>query len=289
MADLQHYETTVQDAVNYVNVPVFDSANLLSVEREGIGLRIVEVNTTTTLPGQQIFKFTYQAVNTSAPVQADEGITLFGQGFVGSTYRQSVRIGTNVREGGTYFLTLQGITVFYVAQAGQNGIDIQNGLKALMDAQTYPDAVTVTTNVTIFSVMVIDQTVANNVTLDYKPPGYYLSKSGLYFTFLGDAYIVNEQRNEGYEVPTVPAISASYDYNSAINAGIPIVYLFDPAYPKRVFYLTSLYGTANIINVPNFNVTLLGHQVTHNPNTNQLRFGLDFMAGNPETIKIIYK
>lgn len=288
---MTRYETTVNTTGDEISAAGITNAQALAVERNGTGLKIVSFGTET-ISAEPIFRFLYRSTNPSAPVPSGAFMNLLGYGSNGDEYVAQVSTGSVVPEGSTYFITMQGVQVYYVSVAGDDRIDVQIGLKAAIDAATYPtEPVTVTVDHGIFHTLQILQNVNSQPVLQYRPPGYFIAKSGHFFNEGGSQYVFDEQVNLGYETPTVPAVAASYDFNTYGFTGVPnvLAYLFDPGYPVKVLYFTALHGTADITNFPDFGTTLAGHEVLIDEGSNIFRFGQPFELGNFEVITVLYK
>ena len=290
---MKKLDYTINANTSELSIPVIDT--VLLCKREGIGLKKVEQATATV--NHSVNSFQYRAANTMLPIPSGAGFTKNAtQQLTLTTWRQTFRVLNIVLEGSIYNFTLNGITVSYEAMLGDGSIGVVNALKTLIDATSFGVGVVCTVSDIMFMgepyrLLLIDTTGLPATTSNYYPPGYFIAKSGLYVTIDGGKYILEETEQEGYELPAVPLIDLSYNFNTLIFAQYGIeFYLYEASYPTEVFFLETLaLGTTDINNIPTGIVSLSPEEFTHDQNNNKLLFGNPFVSGSPENVKILYK
>ena len=265
-------------------------ANLVKVSREGIGLRIVDVPTAT-ISGNNVYSFQWRYINPLATSHSGQ-VYKFTSILSIVEYRTGITfLGTPV-EGETYLITFLGITVTYVVQSGDTNTIIRDAIKALVDATTYSHPTTTST-----ATLTGNPTLYIDALTGFVPPcttvvrgvGYYYSKSGLTTVIGGAYYIVSETWNDGYEIPAIPALDPSYDYDTFILPPYGLeLYLSESLFPVEDIYSLTLEGTADITDSPSLSFSLAGNEVALDEINDVYQFGTAFVYGNPEVVQVIH-
>lgn len=290
MEDVVNIDITVDATTSTVAASGLAADHLIKVRREGIGLRIVDVPTST-ITGNTFYSYQWRYYNPLAPVST--GITYkFTSVLSIVEYRTGISFLGTPEEGATYILTFLGTEVYYVVQSGDTNTIVRDAIKALVDATTYSyptttTSVTLTGNPTLY----IDALTGfvPPCTIVVRSPSYYLSKSGLTTVIGGAYYIVTYDENKGYEIPAIPSLGASYDYTTFTLPPYGLeAYLADGLYPTMDVYAVASVGTADITNNPSLSFSLGPSEVALDEINDVYQFGTAFVSGSPETLAIIF-
>lgn len=294
MENVEDIAITVDASTDTVAANGLTFDNLIKVSREGIGLRIVEVPTST-ISGNTFYSYVWRYSNPSVYVSAGAKIGKFVTALGIVEYRTALvfgLFGTDVQEGMTYVFTFLGTTVYYVAQSGDGNTDVRAGLKAQIDATTYSYPVTTSTSTYLGKpVLYVDALTgfAPPSTIDVRGVGYFYAKSGLTTVIGGAYYVVSEAENAGYEIPAIPSLGASYDYTTFTLPPYGLeAYLAEGLFPVQENYTLTSVGTADITNNPSLSFSLNPNEVALDVINDCYQFGTSFVSGTPETVQIIY-
>lgn len=291
MEDVANIDIAVNSTTSTVPAAGLSFNNLIKVSRGGVGLRIVEVPTST-ITGNDIYSFEWRFINPLVSLPSGANITKSVGALSIVEYRTSFFFGDVVEEGMTYIIVFLGTPVVYVAQAGDTDTEVRAGLKALIDATTYSHPTT--TSLTTFMgqlVLLLDALTGSvpSCTIFVRPAGYYYSKSGLTTVVGGAYYIISIQEFAGYTIPTIPALNPSYDWDDFILPPYGLeAYLFDSMYPIEDINLLTLEGTADITGNPSLSFSLNPNEVALDEVNDVYQFGTAFASGTPEIVSIIY-
>lgn len=291
MEDIKDISIQVDADTSTVAANGLQPENLYKVCREGIGLRIVPVPTST-VSGNTISSFEWRYINPLAPPST--GIVYkFTSVLSIVEYRTGITFLGTAEEGAVYVLTFLGTTVTYVVQPGDTLTDIRDNIKTLVDATTYSYPTTTST-----ATLTGNPTLYIDALTGFVPPctiyvrsvGYYLSKSGLITVLGGAYYIVSMETNAGYEIPAIPVLDPTYDYDDFILPPYGLeAYLADGMYPTEDVYTIAVEGTADIDNVASTSYSLGPNEVCLDYLNDVYAFGTVFISGIPNTVSIIYK
>lgn len=264
---------------------------MIKVSRGGIGLRIVQVPTST-ITSNSIYSFQSRYINPLATLTPGTEMTKSVGALSIVEYRTSVFFSNTIEEGTTYMIVFLGIPAVYVAQAGDTATEVRAGLKAYIDATTYSHPVT-TSNTTFMGqlVLLIDALTGAvpSCALFTRPPGYYYSKSGLTTVIGGAYYIISLEENPGYDIPAIPSLASSYDYDTFVLPPYGLAaYLFNSGYPIEDVYTLTLEGTADITDNPSLSFSLNPNEVALDEINDVYQFGTTFAAGTPEIVQVIF-
>lgn len=289
MIDLQDLTIEVNETGDLISLPVAYE-ELYKVAVDGVGLRIREAGTQT-LPGQDIGSFTYRAYNAGAALGPNTFFTLLLASFgTFPLYYQYFRVGSDVNEGYVYSVTIDGITVSYTATDTDGRIDVINGLVALINGTTYGFPVNAAHIFFITETLRIETVGPQTITVSVTPGNYWISKSGLYYAFQGNYYLISETRVESDVIPAIPPVDPSYDFATLTPIGSDFpAYLYEAEYPSiDVQSFVGFYDIAEVANLPDTQITLEGYDVLP-LNGFMLKFGQSFSVGIPQKLTIIYR
>jgi len=292
MEDIKDMAIQVDATTSTVAASGLSFADLYKVSREGIGLRIVEVPTST-ITGNDIYSYSWRYINPLVALPSGANITKSVGALSIVEYRTAFYFGDVVEEGMTYIIVFLGTPVVYVAQAGDTALEVRAGLKALIDATTYSHPTT-TSNTTFLGqyVLLLDALTGAvpSCTIFVRGVGYYYSKSGLTTVIGGAYYVISEEEFAGYTIPAIPSLDPSYDYTTfALPPSGLEAYLFEGAFPIEDIFTLNLEGTADITDNPSLSFSLNPNEVALDEINDVYQFGTAFVSGTPETVQIIYK
>lgn len=289
MEDVANIDITVDANTSTVAASGMTFEQLIKVSREGIGLRIVEVPTST-LSGNNIYSYEWRYINPMATTTAS--VYKFVTALTITNYRTGLTFLGTAEDGGVYLFTFLGIQVVYVVQPGDTLTDIRDGLKALVDATTYSHPVaTSTATLTGNPVLYVDSLygAVPPSTFEVKGPGYFYSKSGLITVIGGAYYVISEAENAGYEIPAIPSLDPSYSYEGLFLPPYGLeVYLAEGLFPVQETYTIAFVGTADITDNPSLSFSLNPNEVALDVLNDVYQFGTAFVSGTPNTVQIIY-
>ena len=292
MQDVRDISITINSSTDTWPWTASTSANVVKVSREGIGLRIVDVGTFT-MVGEDIGTYQYRAYNPSASIPPGASITLGAAGGGPVLYTRNIFIGETVAAGLKYSIDIDGAaTVTYTSVSGDTTQDVANALASAINALSlsFPIGATVTPFLDEYYITVTTGGV-RTYTVELTSPYYWVSKSGLFWVYLGVMYVF-EQLTGVETIPALPTITGPYDFVSmtAVTSGLAS-YLYDASYPVvDTFEDNYAVGVASVENVPNAgSTTLLSYDVVIDDATKILKFGSSFIAGSPERVTVIYK
>lgn len=289
MKDYKDLTIEVNSTTELVSLPVAYE-NLYKVSVDGIGLRIREPDIVD-LIGQDIGSFQYRAKNPGAPLQPGSTFMVASSFYYsGLIYWTLIRVGSSVNVGYKYTLTMLGVTVSYVATDTDTDATVVDEFVTLINSTTYPSPV----NAAVFTIGAIPhlrvQTVgATPISLSIEPGDFWMSKSGLYWGYNGNYYIIVENRVESDDIPAIPPVDTSYAYGDMTNIGSNfLAYLAEPEYPTVDYSnFVGFYDIAEVTGVPDDNVILGPNDVIPLPGF-ILNFGTAFNEGFIQKLSILY-
>lgn len=289
MIDLKDTTIDVNTTSELISLPV-TYEELYKVTVDGVGLRIRE-NGTQNLPNEDIGSFTYRAFNAGAALGPNSLFELFYAGYgVGLNYFQYFRVGSGVAAGYVYRVIIDGLPVEYIAQDGDTNVDVINELVNLINTTSYSFPVTAAYSTFIADNLRIQTIGPQSITVSLEPGNFWVSKSGLYWIYNLDYYIISETRAESESIPALPAVSGPYDIGDMTNIGTDILaYLAEAEFPTVDTYdFVGFYGIAGVNNAPDTSITLASYDVL--PLTGFiLKFGTSFNLGFTQKLTIIYR
>lgn len=288
MTDLQDITLDINETSDLISLP-FSYDKLWKVSVDGIGLRIVSAGAGD-LVGQDIGSFTYRAFNSGAELGPDSFITSLGGGFgVFPLYNQYFRVGTVVVPGSKYRMVIDSLPVEYTAVDGDTNIDVINNLVNLVNSTSYSFPVTAYYSTFLYPNVRIETIGPQTVEVSLTAGNFWMSKSGLYYAYQGEYYIISETRVESSTIPSLPAVSGPYDFEAMTSIGSDFLgYLFESEFPSISTYdFVGFYGIATVENVPDTQIALESSDVL--PLTGFiLKFGTSFNLGFVQKLTIIY-
>lgn len=268
---------SVVNPLPYIEVSGVQSADVLVVDRNGIG-----VKHTTFFSGTQstnVSTYEWYGVSQGTLTPGDYLLTL-SNSIVGSDRQILYLFGPTPVAGTVYSVFYGSIIAEYVVQAGDTATSVRNGLKAAIDGTSWGTSVTTTSISTNRLQVDITGTVVDFTT----QLGVQKYKKGYFITLAGINYILVEQEALN-AYPVLPALGASYSYGTLVAiSGTVEAYL---SQPLTVYtYSDSVTGTTNIIGIPQVSGVPANQCVV---DQNQQRVWFDSNLAFGEIIKIFEK
>lgn len=255
-----------------------------AVKREGIGWVIVSPDTVSSTESGEVYTYTRKS---EKPTIADLNTYIIKrvESRIISTYSAQFEVGASVPIGAMYSITLLGETVTYTSLAGDTNINVRDGIRALINANTY--SVSVTTSITSAGYLrVVYVSNSDSAEAEVQTANSVLYQAGAVLVYNDDEYLIGNA-NSTTTYPAIPPIAASYDLNDLVLMpnGLKL-HISEVGYTETVYNQTAS-GTADItgfttqIYAPGINEVMI------NEDANQLVFGSDF--GTEELVTIVFK
>ena len=255
-----------------------------AVKREGIGWLIVDPIIVSTTETGDVYTYTRKL---EKPTIADLNTYIIKRvesRFI-STYSAQFEVGSSVPTGAMYSITLLGETVTYTALAGDTNTDVRDGIRTLIDANTY--SVSVTTSITSSGYLrVVYTSNSDSATAEVQTANSVLYQAGAVLVYNDDEYLIGNA-NSTTTYPPVPPVAASYDLGDLVLMpnGLKL-YIDEVGYTETVYNQTAS-GTADIIGFTTNSYAPGVNEVMIDEDTNRLIFGSDF--GTEELVTIVFK
>lgn len=274
---------------SFVITPPVLKNNILSVRRNGYGLKIID--TTGLTATVNVTANEYRAKQAKDGFILPVGkhiIELFRTVTVGYV-QHGFEIGPTITVGDKYVFSAAGVDVTHTVVGGDTHNTIRNSLSAQIDAAIYPFPVGASALPGTGQFLVQMDNPAYIMIGDIITPGRYLFQTGYYceLPVLETVYdyILHSASNDmGY--PSLPALSASYNYNLITQAPAGIInWLFTPNYTQLSFS-APIEATTNINNVPTGSVAPASDVIYDEVNSKMI-FPFPLAVG--EYIKMLYK
>lgn len=225
-------------------------ADLLAIDREGVGLMIEPVPTSDETQNVEAFSFQYKG---SKPFTPPPGFMFFqasnGVPNPPNTNRlQYFYVGVGVMEGVVYKFTSNGTTVSYTTPASPTRASVLAGIASLINAGGWAVFVSAT-------VVTLDRV---EINISSTNPAYQFTAeaitgqeftfiSGIYCVIDGVEYIINSSQSY-ISMPAIPSLASSYDFPD-LTLGPLSAFLSDPLYSQQYNVITSL-GNTDIDLIP---------------------------------------
>lgn len=254
-----------------------------AVKREGIGWLIVDpVIVTSTETGDV---YTYQR-KSEKPTLLDPNVWILKvtESRFATVYRAYFEVGSSVIEGAMYSITLLGETVTYTALLADDSTDVLNGLKALIDANTYSG--TVTTSFSSGRLVTVYVHPSDVATCEVQVSNSVLFQSGAVLVYDGDEYLIGNANSTSI-YPPLPPIAASYDLGDLDPMPLGLkLHISQVGYTETVYSETAS-GTSDITGFTTSTYTPGVNEVMIDEGNDRLIFGSDF--GTEELVTIVFK
>lgn len=268
----------VQQAGSYVDTSGIVAADVMVVDRNGIGVKHTD-QFNTAPSNQDITEYQWYAVR---QVVRPPGTSLIeiSEILTGSDRTYIFRVGLTPSAGYTFTFYSGTILATYTSQAGDTATDIRDALVTAINTQTWGVTITATAQSTNELEVVVDDTTTTLTNLVGKERW----KNGYYVTLSGVNYIVFEQQSDT-AYPSLPALAASYDYDDlkAIPSDI-YTYLEEPL--SIINFSESVAGQADINGIPQVGAVPFNECVVYQAGQ-KIYFNLPLLPG--EIINVISK
>lgn len=299
IVDVKDTSYTVDADTNETPGLGISNSGLIKVSKGGIGMRIVG-QPTGTVSGNTVIPYFSRYSNPAVANPVDAYISKSGTTFL-FDYITTIILGPTVIEGSIYMVSFFGVEVNYTAQAGDDPEAVLLGIKALIDAETYPDTVTTTAPFFLGANWKLNCTTpgetAPAVIVTLTPAGSYKTIRGYRTSINGRMYSVAQNVAYTYDYPAFPGLSDPLDFNNFVQMptvpGFAIntvrAFVYDPAYPvQNNLSATGVPVMYDIDNAPIPPSSLGPNDVYLDSDADLIIWGTSFTAGFSELVLIIY-
>jgi hypothetical protein len=261
----------------YINVSGIDAADVIVVDRNGIGVK--HVNYFSGSDTTNLITYEYYGVKTETPTATNDLKVL--SSYVSGSDRQIImRVGSTPIAGFVYSVYHDSIIAHYVVQTGDTAEDVRDAVINEIDATSWGTTVVCTPIGT--DRIQIDIT---GTTVDlFTKIGSQIFKKGYYVILSTVSYII-EEKTDLFAFPTLSTAPTSLAYSLLVPLSTSVeTYLTDAL--STYTYTESVTGTVNVTAVPSaenvpFNECVIDEAAQKVWFTEDLSFG--------EIIKLLYK
>lgn len=267
----------VIESAEYVPVVGIIADDVLCVDRNGIGVRVAEFGAGSDEVEAQVYE--WYGVQRQTLVSNEYIIVLSD---VVTTERSTLyEFGPNVQEGRTYSLYYSGYIAKYTAQAGDDASALRDGIKAALEAVSWPSFTVICTPESTNRLGIQISNPVVNFTIYI---GRQKFKKGYWCVLNSTNYIIyGEEDFDNY--PVLPALAINYMFSDLIPiTGTIQNYLREPL--TGIAYNSTSAGTTNIAAIPSGGLVPFNSCVIDEPSQ---RIYFSDVLGIGEKIKVFQK
>jgi hypothetical protein len=239
----------VIEAQNYIDVVGLTAADVVVVDRNGIGVKhTINFATGATPTATSTFSWYGVKIGTNS---INQWLLTISDSIIGGQRTVIYEVGSVVTAGKTYALFRGNQVAKYTAAAGNTATTVRDGLKSAIDAVSWSGFTVTTTAVSTNRL----QLVINIPTVGFTTYlGQEKWKKGRYAIISGVEYLLEYIESTSSE-PALPALAASYQFSAITPMPLGLESYINEPLTGRVFSTgngatTDIIAFAGTINVP---------------------------------------
>lgn len=214
--------------VTTIGAPALAASDILEVSRNGVGMQSGTYANETV--NTDVFEYKRRSYNTNSPA-ANKYVIEVSNTPTPTTRTIVYEFGPLVEIGDIYRFEVNALAgVQYTVQSGDTVTDVRNEVKTLIDASSWPGVIITSTSVSTNRLQLEYSNVFRRLNPIIIYGTKYFFQTGYYVRLSGKDYLI-ENHNTNDDYYTLPAISASYAFNTLtyMPSGLD-AFINNPAY-----------------------------------------------------------